>query len=108
MSYSNPPIVLTTPDSTLKADTLAMTVRAEHAGTYYACADFSITEGCDIILIEANGHPQGVLYLPATGTLAAQRSAFTTLRLLRGENRLILRRYRIGYRATLRRIMLIY
>ncbi len=108
VSYSNPPIVLTTPDSTLKADTLAMTVRAEHAGTYYVCADYTITEGCDIILIEANGHPQGVLYLPATGTLAAQRSAFTTLRLLRGENRLILRRYRIGYRATLRRIMLIY
>lgn len=108
ISYSNAPIVLTTPDSTLRADTLAMKVRTDHAGTYYACADYTISEGCDIVLIEANGHPQGVLYLPATGTLAARRCAMTTLRLLRGDNTIILRRYRIGYRATLRRILFLH
>lgn len=108
MSYSNPPIVVTTPDSTLQADTLALTIHTDHAGTYYACADYTITEGCDIILIEANGHQQGVFYLPATGTLSAQRCALTTLRLLRGDNNIILRRYRIGYRATLRRILFLH
>ena len=108
VSYSNPPIFISTPDSTLQADTLALNIRTDRAGTYYACADYTITEGCDIILIEANGHQQGVLYLPATGTVAAQRSAFTTLRLLRGNNRIVLRRYRIGYRATLRRMLLIH
>ena len=108
VSFSNQPIVLTPADSTLQTDTLAMTIHTERAGTYYAYADYTIHDGCDIILIEANGHQQGTLYLPATGTTSARRCALTTLRLLRGDNSIILRRYRIGYRATLRRILLIY
>ncbi len=105
---SNPAIMVPLADSTLQADTLSTHVRVEHAGHYLMSADYSIGTGCDIMLVEANGHQQGVLYLPATGAPGHRSSGLTTVQLLRGDNLLTLRRYRIGYRATLPRLILTY
>lgn len=103
----SPAIALTLADSALRADTLATTVRARHAGTHHIDALYRIDAGCDIILVEVNGHPQGVLYLPATGVVTPQRTGLATLRLLRGDNRIVLRRWRAGSpRATLSRLRL--
>ena len=107
ISFSNAPVTVTSPDSALMADTLAVKVHTDHAGNYFVSADYSITEGCDIIAIEANGHRQGILYLPATGLTTQQRSAMTTVSLLRGDNRIVLRRYRIGYHASIARLLFI-
>ena len=103
---SSPAITLQLSDSTLQADTLATHVRVDHAGTYLLNADYSINSGCDIVIIDANGHNQGTLYLPSTGT-SPQRSNLIAVQLLRGNNTLTLRRYRIGYRATLHHLTLI-
>ena len=105
---SIPAITVTLADSTLQADTLATHVRVDHAGPYLVSADYSNANGCDIILIEANNHLQGTLYLPATGGTMPQRTGHTTVMLLRGDNLLTLRRYRIGFRATLPRLILNY
>ena len=67
-----------------------------------------IDNGCDIMLIEANGHQMGCLYLPSTGTAATQRTGYTTLQLLRGNNVITLRRYRIGFRATVPRLIFMH
>ena len=103
---TTPAIEVTLRDSTLQADTLATTVRVDGAGTYLVSADYSIDAGCDIIIVEVNGHSEGVLYLPATGVVTPQRTGLAAVRLLRGDNRIVLRRYRIGYRATLPRLNL--
>ena len=97
---------VTLADSTLQADTLATHVRVDHAGTYLLGADYRIDRGCDIVIVEANGHAQGVLYLPATAAIAPRRTNLATVRLLRGDNIITLRRYRIGYRAALRQLVL--
>lgn len=101
------PYTLTLNDSTLQADTLSLKLRVDHAGDYLVRADYTIDNGCDIMLIEANGHQMGCLYLPSTGTAATQRTGYTTLQLLRGNNVITLRRYRIGFRATVPRLIFI-
>lgn len=103
---TNPPMRVALPDTLLSADTLALEVRAEHAGRHLMTAEYGITDGCDIILVEVNGHMQGALIMPSTSVGGRRQGNLINLQLLRGTNSLILRRYRIGYRATVSHLVI--
>ena len=83
---AKPPVVVRLPECPTLPDTLTVTASTERAGTYVLQATYRCEGGCPVVLVEANGHRQGCLVLPATA--APAQTNRIAVRLLRGENRL--------------------
>lgn len=88
-------------DSALQADTVTVKVNVERGGTYLLQVSYTITDGCDLFVVDANGHTQGVIVTPSTVGTSPQRSNAIAVRLLRGNNTLTLSRYGYGMPAVI-------
>lgn len=83
------PITVTLADS-LASDTIACQVRVPQAGTYLAQLNYHPSNGNDVLMVWVNTHPQGIFVLPAFDKFALPSGNYVRLRLLRGNNNLLL------------------
>lgn len=72
-------------------DSLDININVKHAGDHLLQVDYTTAGQCDAMLVNINSHPQGTLLMPAGNDTL--RSNIVSVKLLRGNNRIVMRRH---------------